>query len=76
MWSLGARVVTGVDYLGEGLASFLGITTPKYVSKSYAESVYNTSTIDEQKSDDSLEEVNWSTCDSTRVITVEPKSSI
>lgn len=27
---LGTSVLAGCDYVGEGLASFLGITTPKY----------------------------------------------
>lgn len=27
---LGSSVLAGCDYVGEGLASFLGITTPKY----------------------------------------------
>lgn len=28
--NLGSSVLAGCDYVGEGLASFLGITTPKY----------------------------------------------
>uniref|UniRef100_A0A182JIJ9 Uncharacterized protein n=1 Tax=Anopheles atroparvus TaxID=41427 RepID=A0A182JIJ9_ANOAO len=29
-YKLGSSVLAGCDYVGEGLASFLGITTPKY----------------------------------------------
>uniref|UniRef100_A0A182NRG5 Protein FAM177A1 n=1 Tax=Anopheles dirus TaxID=7168 RepID=A0A182NRG5_9DIPT len=29
-YKLGSTVLAGCDYVGEGLASFLGITTPKY----------------------------------------------
>lgn len=79
---MGSRLITGIDYIGEGLASFLGITTPKFVSKSYAESVYKNDVRrggeEEDQSvgcDGSLEEVNWSNSESTRVITVAPHSS-
>lgn len=29
-WKSGTKVLNAVDYAGEGLASFFGITTPKY----------------------------------------------
>lgn len=31
---MGNRFLSGIDYVGEGLASFFGITTPKYMSES------------------------------------------
>lgn len=36
---IGHRFISGIDYLGENLASFLGITSPKYLSASDIENV-------------------------------------
>lgn len=30
-WKSGTKVLNGIDYVGEGLASLFGITTPKYL---------------------------------------------
>ncbi|XP_037828865.1 protein FAM177B isoform X2 [Lucilia sericata] len=36
-YQMGSRFLNGIDYVGEGLASFFGITTPKYMSESDVE---------------------------------------
>ncbi|KAM7350631.1 uncharacterized protein ACRADG_009170 isoform 1-T1 [Cochliomyia hominivorax] len=33
-YQIGCHFINGIDYVGEGLASFFGITTPKYISES------------------------------------------
>ncbi|XP_023301668.2 protein FAM177B [Lucilia cuprina] len=36
-YQMSNRFINGIDYVGEGLASFFGITTPKYMSESDVE---------------------------------------
>ncbi|TMW46147.1 hypothetical protein DOY81_008771 [Sarcophaga bullata] len=36
---IGHRFICGIDYVGESLASFLGITSPKYLSASDIENI-------------------------------------
>lgn len=39
-YQAGCKLLSGIDYVGEGLANFLGITTPKYISESEMNAVY------------------------------------
>ncbi|XP_073832189.1 protein FAM177A1-like [Musca autumnalis] len=40
VYQAGCKFLNGIDYVGEGLANFLGITSPKFVSESDIDAVY------------------------------------
>ncbi|XP_013106504.1 protein FAM177A1 [Stomoxys calcitrans] len=40
VYQAGCKFLNGIDYVGGGLANFLGITTPKFVSESDIKAVY------------------------------------
>ncbi|XP_061389973.1 uncharacterized protein LOC133325207 [Musca vetustissima] len=40
VYQAGCKFLNGIDYVGGGLANFLGITSPKFMSESDIEAVY------------------------------------
>lgn len=67
------KVLNAIDYVGEGLASFLGITSPKYVSESDIDAVFQEQECREEENA-TWKQGNNNTIDA--VITSSPRSIV
>lgn len=74
VYQAGCKFLNGIDYVGGGLANFLGITSPKFVSESDIEAVYKNQTENEIKEESNS---TWNHCNNNipnTVITRYPEN--
>uniref|UniRef100_A0A1L8EB12 Uncharacterized protein n=1 Tax=Haematobia irritans TaxID=7368 RepID=A0A1L8EB12_HAEIR len=71
-YQAGCKFLYGIDYVGEGLASFLGITTPKYFSESDINNTFQDNMYEEKDNNS-----NWAQSNNTSnmVITSFPSGT-